>query len=85
MRILVVEDDHNIGQFIREGLTEAGYAVDLVRLSNDLLFLARLEQRRLHPNVGEHDLSDLLGAIVDQMRPLATEKEIHIVEQSPPV
>lgn len=30
MRVLVVEDDQSIGAFIRQGLTEAGYAVDLV-------------------------------------------------------
>ena len=32
MRILVVEDDKSIGQFIQAGLQEAGYAVDLVRV-----------------------------------------------------
>ena len=30
MRILVVEDDESIAQFIQQGLSEAGYAVDLV-------------------------------------------------------
>jgi DNA-binding response OmpR family regulator len=29
MRILVVEDEAGIAHFIRQGLTEAGYAVDL--------------------------------------------------------
>ncbi len=29
MRILVVEDDRKVGQFIRKGLEEEGYAVDL--------------------------------------------------------
>ncbi len=31
MRILLVEDEDNIAQFIQTGLTEAGYAVDLVQ------------------------------------------------------
>ena len=29
MRILVVEDDDSISQFIQQGLSEAGHAVDL--------------------------------------------------------
>ncbi len=31
MRILVVEDDSKIGDFLKKGLQEAGYAVDLAR------------------------------------------------------
>lgn len=31
MRILVIEDEENISHFIRQGLEEAGYAVDLAR------------------------------------------------------
>ncbi len=31
MRILVVEDDNKIGAFLKKGLREAGYAVDLAR------------------------------------------------------
>ncbi len=31
MRILVVEDEENIAHFIRQGLDEAGYAIDLVQ------------------------------------------------------
>ena len=31
MRILVVEDEPGVAQFIRQGLTEAGYAVDVAR------------------------------------------------------
>ncbi len=30
MRVLLVEDEHRIAQFIRQGLSEAGYAVDVV-------------------------------------------------------
>ena len=31
MRVLVVEDEPGVAQFIRQGLTEAGYAVDVAR------------------------------------------------------
>ena len=31
MRILLVEDEPTIANFIRQGLTEAGYAVDVAR------------------------------------------------------
>ena len=31
MRILVVEDDHRVGNFIQDGLEQEGYAVDLLR------------------------------------------------------
>jgi len=31
MRVLVVEDDPTIGEFVKKGLEEAGFAVDLVR------------------------------------------------------
>lgn len=31
MRVLVVEDDRSIGDFVRQGLCESGYAVDLAR------------------------------------------------------
>jgi heavy metal sensor kinase len=56
----------------------------LARLSNDLLFLTRLEQGQLRPRLEEQDLSDLLGAIIEQMQPLAEAKEIRLVEQVPP-
>jgi heavy metal sensor kinase len=56
----------------------------LARLSNDLLFLARLEQNRLPPHLEEQEFSDLLHAIVDQMLPLAEGKGIRLVEQISP-
>jgi heavy metal sensor kinase len=56
----------------------------LARLSNDLLFLARLEQGQLRPHLEAQDFSNLLGAIVDQMQPLAKEKGITLDEQIPP-
>ncbi|MCZ3003879.1 DNA-binding response regulator, partial [Acinetobacter baumannii] len=31
MRILVIEDDVSTGDYLKKGLTEAGYSVDLAR------------------------------------------------------
>jgi DNA-binding response OmpR family regulator len=42
MRVLVVEDDPDIGGFVAKGLTEAGYTVDLVSNGEDGLHLALL-------------------------------------------
>ncbi|AYZ32182.1 heavy metal response regulator transcription factor [Serratia sp. FDAARGOS_506] len=43
MRILVVEDDIGTGDYLKKGLSEAGYSVDLARNGTDGLFRA-LEQ-----------------------------------------
>ncbi|HCU0893449.1 MAG: heavy metal response regulator transcription factor [Serratia marcescens] len=43
MRILVVEDDIGTGDYLKKGLCEAGYGVDLARTGTDGLFRA-LEQ-----------------------------------------
>ncbi len=40
MRILIVEDDLSTGEYLRKGLGEAGYSVDLARTGPDGLFLA---------------------------------------------
>ncbi len=40
MRVLVVEDEASIAHFVRQGLTEAGYAVDLVGDGRDGLAYA---------------------------------------------
>ncbi|QHS44581.1 heavy metal response regulator transcription factor [Klebsiella michiganensis] len=40
MRILVVEDDIGNGNYLKKGLTEAGYGVDLARDGTDGLFQA---------------------------------------------
>lgn len=42
MRVLVVEDDQDIGGFVAKGLSEAGYTVDLVPNGEDGLHLALL-------------------------------------------
>jgi two-component system copper resistance phosphate regulon response regulator CusR len=40
MRILVVEDEPKMGDYLRKGLTESGYVVDLARTGREGLFLA---------------------------------------------
>ncbi|MGH2542672.1 MAG: sensor histidine kinase, partial [Ardenticatenaceae bacterium] len=66
-------------------LQEMEQQVDrLVRLSNDLLFMARLDQGQPHAQSERIDLGDFLGAIIDQVRPLAEAKAIHLIERIPP-
>lgn len=55
MRILIVEDEPKTGDYLKQGLTEAGFTVDLVRDGTDGLHLALTEN---------HDL-----AILDVMLP----------------
>ncbi len=43
MRILVVEDEAKTGDYLRQGLSEAGYVVDLARTGHDGLHLATSE------------------------------------------
>jgi two-component system, OmpR family, copper resistance phosphate regulon response regulator CusR len=43
MRILVVEDENKTGNYLRQGLTEAGFVVDLAREGLDGLHLALTE------------------------------------------
>ena len=68
-----------------ETLQEMEQQVDrLVRLSNDLLFMARLDQEQQHEPARQIDLGDFLAAIIDQVRPLAEAKSISLVEIIPP-
>jgi len=43
MKILVVEDEPKTGNYLKQGLTEAGFVVDLTRDGNDGLHLATTE------------------------------------------
>ena len=43
MRILVVEDEPKIGDYLKQGLSEAGFMVDLARDGLDGLHLALTE------------------------------------------
>jgi heavy metal sensor kinase len=68
-----------------DALREMEGQVDrLVRLSNDLLFMARLDHREGGSPLDVIALSDLLAALVDQVRPLAEAKAIALVESVPP-
>lgn len=42
MRILIVEDDKKLGTFLKKGLKEEQYAVDVSRNGNDALFYAQV-------------------------------------------
>lgn len=55
MKILIVEDEPKTGDYLKQGLAEAGFVVDLARTGTDGLHLAV---------TGEHDL-----AILDVMLP----------------
>lgn len=55
----------------------------LVRLSNDLLFLARLDAAPLSWMPEQINLSDLLGAVIDQSRIVAEQKSITVNTQMP--
>jgi len=43
MKILVVEDEPEIGNYLKQGLSEAAFVVDLVRDGNDGLHAATTE------------------------------------------
>ncbi|MCA9964208.1 MAG: HAMP domain-containing protein [Anaerolineales bacterium] len=55
----------------------------LIRLSNDLLFMARLDQRQYRVAWDWVELESFLGAVVDQIRPLAAAKSIQLQETIP--
>ncbi|MCA9997532.1 MAG: HAMP domain-containing protein, partial [Anaerolineales bacterium] len=55
----------------------------LIRLSNDLLFMARLDQKQLRLGRELIELEPFLGAVLDQIRPLATDKSIRLEEIIP--
>jgi two-component system copper resistance phosphate regulon response regulator CusR len=47
MKILIVEDEPKTGDYLKQGLTEAGFSVDLARDGVDGLYLALTEQHDL--------------------------------------
>ena len=69
----------------QETLQDMEEQVDrLIRLSSDLLFMARLDQEQMRPQLEQIELADFMGAVVDQLRPLAAAKSIAIEEAVPP-
>ncbi len=67
-----------------ETLREMEGQVDrLIRLSNDLLFMARLDQGQMAQSMECIDVAHLIGAVVDQVRPLAVVKAISLTETVP--
>ncbi|MCA9995673.1 MAG: HAMP domain-containing protein [Anaerolineales bacterium] len=55
----------------------------LIRLSNDLLFMARLDQKQMQLGREWIELEPFLGAVLDQIRPLAMVKAIRLEETIP--
>ncbi len=63
-----------------DSLQEMEGQVDrLIRLSHDLLFMARLDQGKVQRREDPIALDDLLTAVVDQVRPLAEAKSITLL------
>ena len=56
----------------------------LIRLANTLLFLARVDQNQIRCHFEPVELSNLLLAIVEQIRPLADSKQIILLENIAP-
>jgi heavy metal sensor kinase len=52
----------------------------LIRLSNDLLFLTRLDQEQMKLHQETIIVSDLLGAVIEQIRPLAAARSLTFQE-----
>jgi heavy metal sensor kinase len=68
-----------------EALSTLEQQVDrMIRLINDLLLLTRLDEKRLPWHPVSLDLSKLLEATVEQMRQLAEERQISLVEHIQP-
>lgn len=68
-----------------ETLQEMEGQVDrLIRLSSDLLFMARLDKGQLAQYTETMDVQDFLDAIVDQIEPLAAAKTITLTRVIPP-
>lgn len=84
-RIGVTLSQSRSPEVYHQTLQEMEQQVDrLIRLSNDLLLMARLEQEAWQSPMQVIDLSDFLPAVVDQIRPLAEAKTIHLTEVIPP-
>lgn len=68
----------------QETLREMEEQVDrLIRLSNDLLFMARLDGGEVQRPMANIELADFMGAVVDQMQPLAAVKSVTLVAELP--
>jgi heavy metal sensor kinase len=67
-----------------ETLQDMEQQVDrLIRLSQDLLFMARLEQGQTQPMSEKFVLDEFVDAVVDQIRPLAATKSITLTQSVP--
>ncbi len=68
----------------RESLREMEEQVDrLIRLSNDLLLIARLDQGQFRFQASVVEAAEVIGVVVDQIRPLADAKSIALGTEVP--
>lgn len=68
-----------------ETLTDIEQEINrLIRLTSDLLYLARLDEGQLRLQGSAEDISDLLAAIVEQIQPAADGKGIRIITDIAP-
>jgi heavy metal sensor kinase len=66
-------------------LVEMEHQVDrLIRLSSDLLFMARFDQSHQHEPTTRIDIGELLASVVDQVRHVAAEKKLTLDTDLPP-
>jgi heavy metal sensor kinase len=70
-------------QYIKTLQEMEGQVDRLIRLSSDLLFMARLDQGQMAQQRERIHVKDFLGAVVDQIRPLANQKNITLSENIP--
>jgi heavy metal sensor kinase len=69
----------------QETLQQIEHQVDrMVRLTNDLLFLSRLDSNHLPWNPISLDLSQLLETVLEQMQQLADERQLSLVKKIEP-
>jgi heavy metal sensor kinase len=63
-------------------LRELSVQVDrLIRLSNALLFLSRSDQNQIDFNPASVNLTELLSVLIEQLQPLADEKDLNVSTQ----
>ncbi len=73
--------ERNSGEYEKK-LRELSVQVDrMIRLSNALLFLSRSDQNQISFQPTSVNLTELLGVLVEQLRPLADEKNLRFHTQ----
>ena len=83
-RIDVALDSPRTSAEYEETLNRMNEEVDrLIRLSGELLYLARLEQGQLSWQPEEISVNYMVSAVLDQIRPLTDAKDLTLTEKVP--